>query len=354
MGGSESITLSIINNDKKHDHKIIVIQGYTSFQKSCEDKYKINFFNLNCEKNFFSSLFILISLISITLKLRPDILQSYMYDASKYSRILGLFLRIPVVIYVVNTYERKILTRSIINFFLGFITDKVIVNSLDVKNDVLRYDRISKNKLILINSFATLDYKKETDTNIRKSLGIKKTDFLLLFIARLVKQKGINYLIEAIAICLQSKKKSSLKLIIVGDGPLKNELQLKINNLNLTKNIFLVGEKENLNPYLSEANIYVDSSLWSGLSVSAIKALEASLPLIMTDVGGAKQVTNNGEFGYLCEPANSRALADLISFSYENNVCKNIKSNSYAKLFFSDLPNSKKIIYIYEKILSNR
>jgi glycosyltransferase involved in cell wall biosynthesis len=196
------------------------------------------------------------------------------------------------------------------------------------------------------------DFKKDYTHNIRKSLGIKKSDYLALFIARLVEQKGIDYLIEAVNILVHRKKMLNLKLIIIGDGELKSKFTLKIKQLNLTNHIFLVGEINHLNPYLTEANVYVDSSLWAGLSVAAIKALEASLPLIMTDVGGAKQLTNNGQFGYLCDPKNSQALATLIEYCYKNKIVKNIASQRYAKRNFSDSVMVKKVIEIYKEILN--
>jgi glycosyltransferase involved in cell wall biosynthesis len=353
MGGAENITLAIIRNDKKNDHVVLVLQGNSTFQKFCQSRYKIKFHNLNWRTNNFFSISNWKLIISSVTKIRPNIIQSYMFDASKYSRLLGLLFSTPVLIYVVNTYQYKKYRRAIINFILGFLTDRVIVNSSDVEKDVLRYDRIDKSKIKLIPSFAMLDFKKQNNTKLREHLGIKKNDFLLLFIARLVEQKGISFLIDAIHICLHAKKIPNLRLIIVGDGPLRVDFQKQINKLNLMKYIFLAGEKENLNPYLSEADLYIDSSLWSGLSVAAIKAMEASLPLIMTDVGGARQLTNNGEHGYLCEEKNCKALADLIEFCYKNKINKNPNSNKFVKKYFSDTVIAKKIIDIYNEVLLN-
>jgi glycosyltransferase involved in cell wall biosynthesis len=352
MGGAENITLAIIRNDKVHNHVVLVFRGLTDFQAYCQEAHHLQFINLFWTTNSVFSLSNWKSLFRSIRKIKPSIIQSYMFDASQYARIAGLFFKIPVVIYVVNTYKNKIFKRSIINYFLSYITEKIIVCSDDVRNSVIKFDKVKKDKITLLPSFAMFDFKKDHTSSIRKSLDIKKSDYLALFIARLVEQKGIDYLIEAVGICVHKKKMMNLKLIIIGDGELKSKFIIKIKQLNLTNHIFLVGEINHLNTYLTEANVYVDSSLWAGLSVAAIKALEASLPLIMTDVGGAKQLTNNGQFGYLCNPKNSQSLATLIEFCYKNKIAKNAASNRYAKRNFSDSVMAKKVIEIYQEILN--
>ena len=351
MGGAENITLAIIRNDKKHNHIVLVFQGLTDFQRYCQKHYGVKFLNLFWTTNSILSITNWRSLFEIIKKIKPSIIQSYMFDASKYARIAGLFLRIPVVIYVVNTYKNKIFKRGLINFLLSFATEKIIVCSEDVKDSVMIFDKIKEDKITVLPSFIMSDFKKDYTFNISQSLGLKKTDYLGLFIARLVEQKGIDYLIDAIYICVKQKKMLGLKLIIVGDGELKDKFLLKIKELKLEKHIFLVGEINQLNPYLTQSNIYIDSSLWAGLSVAAIKALEASLPLIMTDVGGARQLTDNGRFGYLCEPGNAKSLATVIEFCFRNKIAKNLKSKNYTSKNFSDRVMVKKVIKIYQDIL---
>jgi glycosyltransferase involved in cell wall biosynthesis len=351
MGGAENITLSIIRNDKKYEHVIVVLKGYTNFQKYCQKKYKIRFINLDFKTNSFFSFSNWKSLFSLVIKSRPSIIQSYMYDASKYARFIGLFLKIPVVIYIVNTYNHKKIKRAIINYLLSFLTKKIIVNSKEVKRDVILYDKISEKKIILVPSFANLDFKEDSSLNLRKKFKIKKTDYLFLFIARLVEQKGLNYLIDSFAICINEKNIKNLKLVVVGDGPIKGNLLSQIDNLKLKEHIFLAGEVKNLNPYLTEANAYIDSSIRSGLSVAAIKAMEASLPLIMTDVGGARQLTNNGKYADLCAPNDANSLSSLLGYYAQNKTIKNIDSANYVRKHFSDIAVTKNIINIYSEII---
>lgn len=354
MGGAENITVAIIKNDKFNKHLVFVFQGLTDFQRHCQIAHNINFINLFWTSNSFFRFSNWKSLYQNIKKNKPSLIQSYMFDASQYARIIGLLLNIPVVIYVVNTYQNKTFKRGLINYLLSFMTAKILVCSDDVRNSVMKFDRISGKKITILPSFAIFDFKVDFSTNVRQLFGIKKRDYVLLFIARLTEQKGIDFLIEAMNICVNIKNLTSIKLIIVGEGKLRNRFSEKIEELHLENNIFLAGEINNLNPYLTQADMYVDSSLWAGLSVAAIKAMEARLPLVMTDVGGARQLTNNGQFGQLCKPRNSRALSLAIELCFKNKMPKNDKSFAYAKKNFSDRIVTKKIIQIYHKILGKR
>ena len=322
MGGAENITLSIIRNDKKFKHIILVLKGQTDFQRDCQKKYGIKFINLDFKTNSFFSILNWASLFSLIVKYRPLIIHSYMYDASKYARCIALFFNIPVVIYIVNTYSHKKIKRAVVNYLLSFLTKKIIVNSEEVKSDVIKYDKVSEKKIVLVPSFANLDFKKDSSLNLRKKFGIKKNDYMFLFIARLVEQKGLNYLIDCMKICIYKKGNKNLKLVILGNGPLKESLFDKVYRLKLSEHVFFAAEDTNLNPYLTEANAYVDSSNFSGQSVAAIKAMEASLPLIMTDVGGARQLSNNGKYASLCPPNDIYAMSALLSSYVKNKKSK--------------------------------
>ncbi len=351
MGGSENLAVSIIKNDQNFQHIIIVMEGKTDFQIYCENQFKINFINLDFKTSSFFSYENWKLLITALKKIRPDLIQSYMYDGSKYARLLGFILKIPVFIYIVNTYSYKKIRRGIFNYLFSFLTHTIIVNSEEVKSDVIKTDSVSIKKIYLLESFANLNFKKNYNLFIRKKLNIKKTDYLFLFIARLVEQKGIDYLIEAFDICINKKKIRKLKLIIVGDGELMTYFINKIIDFKLTEHIFLVGEDPNLDPYLTEADAYVDSSIRSGLSVAAIKALEANLPTIMTDVGGVRKLSDNGKYVSICPPADSHALASAIINLISNKNNTRMDTHQYIKNKFSDVVVSKNIITLYNEAL---
>lgn len=353
MGGAENITLTLIQNSPEVSHIVLILGRKGEYQEFCEQQYGINFINLNWSRRGILRWKNWKSLHQKINEISPDLIQTNMYDASLYGRVIAFILGVPVVMFVANTYNKKKHIRGFVNSILGIFTKKIIVCSDDVKKDVLRYDKISNRKIVVIPSFTKLDYVPDLTGQVRASLGLSSADYLGLFIARLVPQKGIEYLIQAIELCVYKHGLHDIKFVLVGDGLLSQDLRNMINSKNLNQYFFLVGEKLKLNPYLTEADFYVDSSLFSGLSLAAIKAMEAGLPMIMTDVGGAKMLLNNGDYGYLCPSANADALAQKILMLHRSKPPRNSKAMMHIQEKYSDKSLSLKMIETYREAINS-
>lgn len=351
MGGCENITLALIKNTPQIQHVILVFSVSNDYQKFCIDQYGLSFINLNWLGRGLLRWRNWIALYKTVKAINPDLMHVNMYDASFYGRVIAFLLKIPTVMLVANTYSRKKVARGCVNFFLGTITKRVIAVGEDVKKDVLRFDRLPTSKVAVIPSFTILDYVPDHSQAIRKNLGIKQDDYVMLFIARLVEQKGISYLIEAVNICVNEFGANHLKLIIVGDGVLQGDLVKLTQKMRLTDHIFFVGEQRHLNGYLTESDCYTDSSLWAGLSLAAIKALEAGLPMIITDVGGARQLTVDGLYGKLCQPRSAESLASAIQHFYTTRPKNNFQATMHIQENFSDKALSNSILKIYQDAL---
>lgn len=351
MGGSENLTLAIIKNNPDYQHFILVMQGESPFQNFCESKYKLNFLNLNLISNKFFSYSKWRLIYNEVKKINPDVIHAYMFDSSQYGRIIAFLLKKPILIYIVNTYKNKKIRRGVINFLLSFITRKIIVCSEDVKNDVLKFDRVNAKKLITIDSFAMFDFKKDYSINLSEKFNLSAETFKLLTIARIVEQKGLFLLVDAIDICVNAFKIDKIKLFIVGDGPLKKDLVDYIASRNLSGYIFLVGEQNNLNIYLTQCNAFIDPSLWAGMNVSSIKALEASLPLLITDVGGARKLTCEGKYGVLCKANDAHSLAFGIESLLVKKKVNTKEAYEYIWENFSDTTAGRKIGELYKSLL---
>ena len=348
MGGSENLTLTFISEDKKNKHTIVVFQGHTSFQDNCIKYNNIEFINLNFKTNSYFNLSNWLKIFQVVNNHKPDIIQAYMYDASKYARFVGFFSRVPVFIYIVNTYEYKKIRRAFFNYILSFLTKKVFVNSENVLSDVMYYDKIPKRKIILMPSFVSFNYEADHTLKIRNRLGIKKNDYLFLFIARLVEQKGIINLLHAVDLSVNTHKERNIKFVIMGDGELRNFLVSEILRLNLENFVFLVGEFKNINPFLTEADAYIDSSLRSGLSVAAINAMEASLPMIMTDVGGVNELNEGKKYISLCPAGNVNLMSNLIESFVKRKKRKDPALSEYVRQKFAAKNIIDKILNSYQ------
>ena len=146
---------------------------------------------------------------------------------------------------------------------------------------------------------------KETDDQVDEIIsygGIK-----LGCIARLSEQKGLTYLIEAMSL-LTAK---NIRLFIVGDGELRNELENKVEELNLQDSVIFLGYRKDIVECINSFDFCVLPSVFEGFGLVAIEAFMNSKTLVATDIPGLNEVVTNKN-GILVPAKDPTALASAI------------------------------------------
>lgn len=109
---------------------------------------------------------------------------------------------------------------------------------------------------------------------------------------------------------------------IAGDGPLKDDLKQRIDELNLTDVIQFLGIRRDIPSLMSAADVFVLSSAWEGFGLVVAEAMATERVVVATDCGGVSEVV--GSEGFLVEPSNSvllmQALAEALSLSNEERT----------------------------------
>ena len=181
------------------------------------------------------------------------------------------------------------------------------------------------NKILKINNGVDI-------TDIKKT-NIHKADVNLLIISRLVVQKNINIVIEAIGL-LDNK---NLKLSIIGEGSEFSKLEGVISDLNLQNRVQLLGKIDNnrISQFLLTADIFIQASDYEGLPHSVLEAINYEVPILSTEVGGCKDLLNDGERGFIIPiPPHKKIIAENILFII-NNKEESTKRADAAKAFIS-------------------
>ncbi len=143
----------------------------------------------------------------------------------------------------------------------------------------------------------------------------------LCCVARLGPQKGLHILIEAVA--LVAPERPDLRVVIVGDGPLREQLEAQANALGVANNIHFAGVAggEAVRQHLLDARAFVLQSFAEGLPVVLMEALALRRPVITTWVAGIPELVD-GEVGWLCPPGDANALANAIRAALDMPVAR--------------------------------
>lgn len=177
-------------------------------------------------------------------------------------------------------------------FIIGF--NRIICVSKFVRDDLINRG-FPKSKLEVIPNGVEIPETPPAD----------EEDFIL-FIGRLVRTKGLDYLIEAM-------REIDTRLIIAGKGPEYNRLKRKVITLGLEKKITFPGRvtEEEKQKLLSTCKLFVFPSVWESYGIAAAEAMSYGKPVVASRVGGLPEVVNKG--GILVPPRDPHALAEAIN-----------------------------------------
>lgn len=187
---------------------------------------------------------------------------------------------------------------------------------------------ITSNNEDLINKINSLGIKKTTvirngvDTEkfcprnkkeLRKKFGLPTDKKIILFVGWLIPRKGVNYLINAIPDVVKENK--DVLFLILGEGPMRNELELLISELNIGLFVRFVGSKkpEEVPYWLSASDILVLPSLAEGMPNVVLEAMASEVPVVATRVSGTPELVKDGVNGYLIAPESSEEIADKLN-----------------------------------------
>ncbi len=152
----------------------------------------------------------------------------------------------------------------------------------------------------------------------------------LLFVGNLVPQKGVKYLLEAKKILdsdLEMKgAENDFELLIIGDGPLKNELQRQVQEDDI-KNVTFLGERRDVELIMPSADLFILPSISEGFPITILESLASGVPVVATRVGGVMEIESESVVR-LVEPSQPEALAQAIKEMEQPNSSKEIAKNA--------------------------
>ncbi|MNK73877.1 putative glycosyltransferase EpsF [compost metagenome] len=193
-------------------------------------------------------------------------------------------------------------------------TNFCVAISEAVREDMIGTRRISPAKTLAIPNGieltgfpATLDSDQIRD--FRQAYHLSAEDFVVGSAGRLTHVKGHVHLIEAMA---AFKPRANVKLLIAGEGPLRHELEQRVAQLGLTKNIHFTGRLANLSVFYHSLDLFVLPSLIESFGLVLLEALACGRPVIATHTGGSNEILERLNAGMRVASGDREALATAI------------------------------------------
>ena len=202
------------------------------------------------------------------------------------------------------------------NLIAGILADRIVAVSTEIEEVLRKSLFLSRSKIsTIINGINTdLFVPLHGDTEkqrLFKKYQLPSGHFLIGSVGRLAPEKNYAMLLYAFSELIKKIEKT-VSLLLVGDGPMKNELQRLAIKLSIEKNVIFMGIQHNVHEILPLFDVFVLPSFTEGTSISLLEAQSCGVPAVVTDVGGNGFVIIHGENGLLCSVDDIDAMAKHI------------------------------------------
>jgi glycosyltransferase involved in cell wall biosynthesis len=316
-----------------------------------DSKNKAHFFKsiLRHGKKIIFEILALLKIYKIIRKEKIDII--YTNTIVNFSgALISLFYRIPHVWHIREILEdnpnlSSFLSNKIIFSFISKTSKIVIANSFATAS---QFDNIkSKGKLEVIHNAVEIQNFKNKKISINKS---NNSDWIVAVIGALQIRKGQEDVIKAVKIV--KKNMPNVKLYIVGDGDkeYKKHLENLIIKLDLEESVIFTGYRNDVPKLLPKFKVVIMPSWNEPFGRVAIEAMATGIPVIAVNVGGPKEIVEEGISGYLVPPRCPKLIAQKIIYLYQNSSIR-IKLGNNAKIIAEEKFTFEKYTEKIENIL---
>lgn len=337
IGGAQNMVYELVNNlDRTNYHVTVLCYGIknnSSIEEKLEKLCPVIYLHVQGK----ITLSLMWKVLRKITALKPDILHAHLGGIT-FALPWTLLHRKPLVV-TAHTKPSKAFSSKNEKMLrlLGLKKKKFALVAVSKENHQAckRYFNVNDNKCFCVNNGIDLNRFKQKEHD----------DFVLINVARQDENKNQTMLLHCFARFHSEYPKT--KLLLVGDGPLHEELVSQVGLLNLTNCVQLPGNVANTEDYYADSDVYIQCSHREAMPLSVLEAMATGLPIISTDVGGLKDVVQ--ENGFLIPDNDEDALYRAIWQVYHSTANEK-KSMSMASQRIVQGYSSESMARQYEKI----
>lgn len=289
---------------------------------------------------------------------KPNIIHTHLY-VLRYTLLPSLLCKIPVMMHTVHNVADKevdapgkLIHRAAFKFFkvypvgISNTVSKTIEDLYKIKDVPYIYNGVPVEKYY---------HSSENRQKLRRLLNISDNEFVVIHIGRFSPQKNHKLLIEAFSLVVSQTPHA--RLMLVGDGELRGEIEAFANVKGVADKVQFLGVRKDVPELLSVSDLFVLSSDWEGVPLVILEAMAAAKPVVATAVGGVPELITDGLNGLLVKSNNvdalSTAMLKIISnIMLAQEMAK--RGHEIVKKTFDASVMAKKYEAVYENRLHNR
>jgi len=353
LGGAQRAVVNILNHlsPEKFQCSLAVVKKTGPLQKNIPKQVYLHDMKASSAK------FAVFRLRRVIKKVRPDVVFSTLTYINELVYLVNKFLLSPppvimrsAVVESLNLKDESFIIRYLLGRAYGSAARTVVLTRA-MKSDFITNFNLREEKIEVLPNMIDTEYiaEKADEPLTDKIILDRKAEPLIITVGRLTRQKGQDILLKAFAEYRARNNKGFL--ILIGTGPLEDELKDSANRLGINRDIWFAGIKENPYKYIKEADIFVLPSLWEGFPNVVLEAMACGVPVVSTSCSGPSEIITSGMDGVLVPLKNPEEMANaIISVLSDNGYRKNLASSGLRRAKEFD---AKIIARKYEELFEN-
>lgn len=257
---------------------------------------------------------VLVRLAGLLRRERPDILHAFLGLANLAASVVGRLLGVPVIIWSYRDLEVwKTRAQWLVDRLAVRWADAITCCSDAVRQFVLAHLHGQERKCVTVYNGVDLEAFRSPRAASRSELGLRDGVPVIGTVARLDEpKKGLAVLLHALARLAGEAGVPPWQLVLVGDGPAREDLQRLAARLGLSERVIFAGLQRDVAAVLPLMDLFVCPSLYEGFGIAVVEAMASGRPVIASATGGITEIVVPGETGLLVPPGEAAALADAI------------------------------------------
>lgn len=310
VGGAERLVTALADCYVSQGHEVMLVLFNGDVELRPLDS-RVRVVNLNMKRNALGVIRALDWLRRLIRDFEPKVVNSHLVHANILTRLLRLVTPMPRLISSAHNTNEE----GHFRMLAYRLTDRLADISTNVSDEAVQafecQRALSPGRMLAIHNGINTEafaFDKTERDSVRAELSIDDSTPLILAVGRLWEQKDYPNLLTAISGLARSAV--DFRLAIVGDGPLRAELEARAQSLGIADQVDFLGVRHDVAALMSACDVFVLSSAWEGFGLVVAEAMSCERVVVATDSGGVKEVV--GEAGYLVKPRDSGALISAI------------------------------------------
>lgn len=295
---------------------------------------------------------VLTTFLSLIKREKADVIHLHGWIAANFGRVAGRLAGIPTIMHEHGVDPSFPVSQRIADKLVSPFNHITVAVSKSVRDFIVANRSVPPWKIRTIYNGAPLEEFSPADPRLvdqaREEFGIPEACRVVGTIGRLDTQKGITYFLKAARRIMSP----DIRFLIVGDGPMRQQLEGEAKDLGLGSNVIFAGHRSDVPIIQSLLDIQVFPSLWEGTPLTVFEALAMGKAIVSTNVDGLGEVLVNGESALVVEPSDPDQLAVGIQrLLYDSDLADQLRVGAIAQSKKFDISQTvRNLESLYEEL----